>query len=254
MTNKLTRRSLLGAGVVGVSAAFAGVLGLGTSGRKRDQVTREIEFDGDTLSAETDNGDVTVNRTDGDAVQVRAVKTATGLAKLSAAALDVSRNDGHLRIAGKTKNVLFGSVSISLEIDVPEDVEVDTAESKNGDAIVQNVEGYVSVRSMNGDVRAYGVTGVESAETENGDVDVAVANVRSDVSIRSKNGDVSAALATDVDATVLARTTNGDVTNNGLPLESVEAGENRIRGTLGDGIHDVTVETTNGGVSLRALN
>lgn len=254
MTNELTRRGLLGAGVLGVSAAAAGVLGFGPTRRERNEISRDVQFDGGSLTATTDNGDVTISRTDGDAVQIRAVETASWFASLDQVSLDVTKGDGRLSIVGESEDVLFGSAGLSLDIGVPAGVEVETVEANNGDATVRNVDGYVSLAAKNGDVRASGVTGVESAETKNGDVDVTVPDVQSDVSIRATNGDVSAALTQSLDATVLARATNGDVTNDGLSFESMETGGNRIRGTLGEGTHDVTLETENGDVSLRVLN
>ncbi|MGQ5514958.1 DUF4097 family beta strand repeat-containing protein [Halococcus saccharolyticus] len=274
-TPTVTRRGLLGACAVGLSATAAGCSGATPFVGKRTEFDRT--FDGNTgrITVETDSGDVNVSRTDADEIQLHGIKEAASVfADIEDITVEATRDGDHLRITGDSGESSFlglGNKSISLDAGVPEGVAVErvsaangdttatdvagnmTIESTNGAVKARNVDGHVSLASTNGDASARNVAGLDGAETTNGDVDVAIPAVEGEVSVASTNGAITAALAPDLDATVVASTRNGTITTNRLPLDAVGSGSNTVRGTLGDGTHDLSVETINGDIVLDRL-
>lgn len=118
---------------------------------------------------------------------------------------------------------------------------------------MRDVDGFISLASASGAISARGVAGLDGAETTNGDVTVEIPAIDGDVSVSSMNGDVIAALAPDLDATVVASASNGNLSTDELPLDAGDRGKTSLRGTLGDGTHELAIETTNGNVLLYRL-
>ena len=270
-----TRRRLLGACTVGLSVVSAGCAGAMSFGDERTGFDRELSTDAGRVTVETDNGDARVRRTDADAVQVRGTKeTGSAFTDLDDLTVETTRDGDHLRISADASGDSFldlGGGSISLDVDVPENIAVkavsarngyvtatDVAgdarlESANGEATARDVDGFVSLASASGAISARGVAGLDGAETTNGDVTVEIPAIDGDVSVSSMNGDVIAALAPDLDATVVASASNGNLNTDELPLDAGDRGKTSLRGTLGDGTHELAIETTNGNVLLYRL-
>ena len=274
MTPPLTRRRLLGACAVGLSVVSAGCGGVLSFGTDRTEFERGLGTDAARITVETDSGDARVSQTDAEKIRVRGTKeTGSVFTDLDDLTVETARDGDHLQISTDTSGGSFlglGGGSISLDVGVPEGVAVERVSSGNGVATATNVagdvsleatngmarandvDGYVSLASTNGPLGAHGIAGLDGAETTNGDVDVAVPAIDGDVSISSINGTVIAALAPDLDATVVASTENGNVNADDLPFER-DGPKDTLRGTLGDGTHELTVETTNGSVLLTRL-
>lgn len=275
MTPTPTRRRLLGACTVGLSVVSAGCAGAMSFGDERTGFDRELSTDAGRVTVETDNGDARVRRTDADAVQVRGTKeTGSAFTDLDDLTVETTRDGDHLRISADASGDSFldlGGGSISLDVGVPENIAVkavsarngyvtatDVAgdarlESANGEATARDVDGFVSLASASGAISARGVAGLDGAETTNGDVTVEIPAIDGDVSVSSMNGDVIAALAPDLDATVVASASNGNLNTDELPLDAGDRGKTSLRGTLGDGTHELAIETTNGNVLLYRL-
>ena len=274
MTPTPTRRRLLGACAVGLSVVSAGCAGAMSFGDERTEFDRELSTDAGRVTVETDNGDARVRRTDADAVQVRGTKeTGSAFTDLDDLTVETTRDGDHLRISADASGDSFLDLggSISLDVGVPENIAVravsarngyvtatDVAgdarlESANGEATARDVDGFVSLASASGAISARGVAGLDGAETTNGDVTVEIPAIDGDVSVSSMNGDVIAALAPDLDATVVASASNGNLNTDELPLDAGDRGKTSLRGTLGDGTHELAIETTNGNVLLYRL-
>ena len=244
-------------------------------GDERTEFDRELSTDAGRVTVETDNGDARVRRTDADAVQVRGTKeTGSAFTDLDDLTVETTRDGDHPRISADASGDSFldlGGGSISLDVGVPENIAVKAVsarngyvtatnvagdarlESANGEATARDVDGFVSLASASGAISARGVAGLDGAETTNGDVTVEIPAIDGDVSVSSMNGDVIAALAPDLDATVVASASNGNLNTDELPLDAGDRGKTSLRGTLGDGTHELAIETTNGNVLLYRL-
>ena len=286
----LSRRRLLGA------AAAAGTAGLAGCSTPLVQIrtatdTTEREFDAgavDRLRVDAD-GDVTVERAEGDAVRVRARKRAHGNTELDEFALRSRVDDGALHLATRKPNVVgIGGGSVDLEVSLPPTVAVDRVVTDDGSVTLRGTSGDATVETGDGDVVATGLAGDLDASTDDGDVTVervdgtvtartgdgdvtvrapgTVGDLRTvdgglvadapavdgSVALRSRDGDVTVALGGSLDATVDATTGDGSVTAAGF--DAVQAAtDTHVAGTVGDGTDELRIHTDDGDVTLTSM-
>ncbi|WP_123536616.1 DUF4097 family beta strand repeat-containing protein [Halosimplex salinum] len=263
------------------SAALVGGVGLAGCIISTEPYTETVEQefdpgDAEDLAVETEDGDVTLSPGDGDTVSATVEKrSVSGEDALDDVTVEGRVEDGTLIIAPDRPD-RGATVSVSLDLSVPEglavtqvtssngevsadDVSGDgTYRTSNGDVDVDGVDGFVTVESTNGDVSASDVGGLDGARTTNGDVTVDAPAVRQDVTCESTNGDVTVAAPSDLDASVSLRTSNGDAEVSGVAIETTRSGSRRIEGRLGGGEDDdpeyeLELRSTNGDVTLLGL-
>ncbi|AHG04893.1 hypothetical protein HALDL1_15805 [Halobacterium sp. DL1] len=250
------RRALLASVTAGATAALAGCTGL-----LGDEVVRNdshaFEASGDSpLDVRNRNGDVAVGSHDGEQVEVDVeLRGPSDDAVEGVSVTGEQRSDAFVVAAqGDGTAEWWTSVSVDLSIRVPAAMAVERVRTRNGDVEVTDVAGGGAFRTENGQVTVRDVETFASAATTNGDVNVDVpAPLDGDATIETVNGSVDASLSPDLDATVAASTTNGGVALHELQLADADVNETHVSGTLGDGTHGLSVETTNGHVDLRAL-
>lgn len=276
----MNRRTFLAGSVAGISAVLAGCTsraGLQGEARRTDDVTAEVD-PGTTLRVDNRNGPVIVEGHDGDAVEVAIEITAPSSDALDEVSVNVDETDDELRVETDYEDRTgfewlfeWDRPSVAFTIRCPDDVPVGRVRTRNGSVEVtdvggdpeirssngrvtaQNVDGTVSLSTSNGRVTARNVAGLAGASTSNGAIDVDVPSIDGSVTIETSNGAIDAAIASDLDATVSASTTNGSVDIHDLDLSSVGTGRTDVEGTLGEGTHDLSIETTNGSIGLRPL-
>lgn len=270
----MDRRTFLSGAGCGVAALLAGcVTGtpLDFDPRASDARTFDVD-DGTPLSIHNRNGPVTVAGYEGDDVALAVEKSARRPETLDTAAVSATEADGALRIETEHDGSPGDDrATVSLAVDCPPGVPVRevrtthapvevtgvrgdaTVASRNGPVTVTDVAGAVSLSTTNGAVEASGVEAIEGVTTANAAVDVEVPALVGDAAIETSNGGVDAALAPDVDTDVTAETTNGAVRVADLAFSSPERSGTSFSGTLGEGTHELAVETTNATVALTAL-
>jgi hypothetical protein len=269
----LTRRRLLGTGAAVGAAALAGCNG--TFVRVESTTTTvERRFDAADLAALRVTGatdDVSVARTDGDSVLVRADKRAHGETELSELRVRTEVAGGTLRVGTDEPTVVgIGGGSVALEIEVPGTLAVERVRTDDGDIALRDTSGDTVVETGDGDVTVEGVDGAVTARSDDGDVSVervgavrevssgdgsvtaAVSAVDGSASIRSGDGDVVVRLAEDLDAAVELTTGDGEVTVAGLDGIDTSTGS-RVVATLGDGSGDLGVHSDDGDVTATGL-
>jgi hypothetical protein len=125
--------------------------------------------------------------------------------------------------------------------------------SSNGGIDLSGVEGYVTATTSNGGITVEDCGGVAGLKTSNGPISAEISAVRGDVTISSSNGGIALRLTEDLNARVVATTSNGRVTVDDLPLRVSESTGTSVSGLLGDGGPTITVTTSNGGINLSGL-
>jgi len=288
------RRAVLG-GSVALLASLAGCSGddavvVG----KRDESTATYDLQSGTVRVDAESGDVTVRPGGDDEVRVTTTKSGSIFASMDATTVTSTLEDDTVVVETTTEPAGWFSPhpDVDVDVDVPSGVAVAsvavengdavvdgapvrqeaTVESRNGDAVVRDVEGDVSAETVNGDAAAESVdgfaaarsengdatirecAGVDGAATRNGDATAEVTSLRGDATIRSQNGDVDARLAPDLDARVVAQTDNGDVELSDAPLSAETDTEEYVEGTMGDGTHELRLTTQNGDVTVSRLS
>jgi len=268
----ITRRRLLGAGAAVGAAALAGCNGTFIQ-VESTTTTVERRFAAADLAAlrvteATD--DVSVARTDGDTVLVRAEKRAHGETELSELRLDTEVAGDTLQVGTSEPTVVgIGGGSVALEVEVPDAVAVERVETDDGDVALQDTtgdtvvetgdgdvavedaSGAVTARSGDGDVAVEGAGAVREISSGDGTVTAAVSAVDGSASVHSGDGDVVVRLGA-LDATVELTTGDGEVTVAGV--DGIETStEQRVVATLGDGSGELSVHTGDGDVTVSGL-
>ena len=221
---------------------------------------------GGTVDLLTVNGKIEVVAGSKPTVEVTAVKVARAATKDGAAELlkklaikeEVSADVVKLRVeraGGGGGMHLTGwgmSGEVRYRVEVPAATKL-VLETTNGHIEVNGVHGAAKLETVNGHINATGLSGSISAETVNGGVDLGIATLDADVRVETTNGGVTVRLPASAKATLVARTTNGGLNVNGLQVEEVERSRRRLEARLNGGGQRVEAETTNGGVTFKAV-
>jgi DUF4097 and DUF4098 domain-containing protein YvlB len=246
----LSRREML----TGTRVILATISGCVTSAGGKEITETEVRrFDVSaetTLAVDNVNGPVTVEATTGEEVTVKIERTGTERA-LDDVAVATTHENGRLELtteADESDTVVPRVATVALTIRCPAGVVVDQVVTANGDITARDVAGTVSLQTTNGAVEANGLEAVGDTTTANGDIDVTVPVINTDTRIDSTNGAITARLGPSLSADVTATTTEGSVTaEGGLGLSR---GDNGLSGTLGEGTHNLAIETTTGDIRL----
>lgn len=163
------------------------------------------------------------------------------------------------RIDGRSGDVRLTGLDGAIEVETSSgDVHVSnsktsslTIEGKSGDVRLEQVKGNLSVRTSAGDVSLREVAGrTISVEAVSGDVHVDIDEpVEGTVNIRTVNGDTRVGIPDGSNCRVALSTLRGGV-HTELFLKDEARQEQRITGTLGDGVGAVDISAVHGDVML----
>ncbi|WP_408959018.1 DUF4097 family beta strand repeat-containing protein [Natrinema sp. 74] len=237
MQRDVSRRRLLTGGCLGVIGSLAGCLATGRGAT--ETVTKTYGTDDlEALSLVAENGSVTVEGRQRDGIEIRGRKAAPTEDALESLTLETDRSDGRLTVKtnrDETPFLIGPDSKLDLEAAVPAGIRLARAKTTNGDIEVRDVAGELVADTTNGRIDVEGVDGGFVADSTNGTIHAA--EVSGDVRAETTNGTIDATLAADGgDLTV--DSTNGDVTVRAPP--SLDA--------------TVTVSTTNGDVSIAGFD
>ncbi len=245
---------------------------------------------GSDLAVVNRNGGVNMSIWEEDYVTVTAVKrTFYGQAELEKVRIEVTENDPIL--IGTMHTGMNARVSVDHTIRLPADVILRGIENSNGPIELQGVqvagtelhtsngpvtvdgapggdlvavtsngridlsgvEGYVTAKTSNGGITVARSGGIGDLQTSNGSISAEISAVRDDVTISSSNGDIALRIAKDLNAQVIATTSNGRITIHDLPFRVSESTKTSVSGSLGAGGPTITIITSNGDIDLAGL-
>jgi DUF4097 and DUF4098 domain-containing protein YvlB len=230
------------------------------------------------LSAQTVNGAISVNGTDGPQVvvrirkEVRAPTMQEAEAFASQVSVTVERRGAEVIVSRDYPRPPSGvQVSVSYEIDVPAAAGLDLL-TTNGAVHIADVSGRVDAATTNGAIALLAVSGPVTVRTTNGGVEARLERLEGFAQITTTNGSVNLTAASGV-ASITAVTTNGSIeavlpsgfsgrlearTSNGRVYSDLRIADvtsntrTRLAGVLGaGGDARVRITTSNGDVSLR---
>jgi DUF4097 and DUF4098 domain-containing protein YvlB len=95
--------------------------------------------------------------------------------------------------------------------------------------------------------------GVGDLQASNGPISAEISAIRGDVTISTSNGEIALRIAKDLNARVIATTSNGRIAIRDLPLRVSESTETSVLGSLGAGGPTITIVTSNGDINLAGL-
>ena len=210
------------------------------------------------------NGRIRIEPSEGNAVDVSALRKARGAspeqakAALERATIVETVTGGTIKVETKVarlEGIVLngGNAQVEYTVKVPAGAEVKLT-TVNGGIEITGLKGRVTAETTNGGVEARGVAGQLAASTTNGGLDIDLATVsEGGVKLECTNGGIKLRLPRDAKATISASITNGGISAGNLPIDIT--GENtrrRLQGRMNGGGPRVDIEGTNGGITLAA--
>jgi hypothetical protein len=200
------------------------------------------------LGIDNDNGRVTVTGWDQDQVRVRALN-GRGVDRIS---VETSGDRMTIRTVRVATAGILGT-GVEYEVTVPASLQGIEIATSNGQIQIADCNGTIDAETSNGGIGLAGTRAISRLETSNGAINAEIRALDGDARVTTSNGAVRLALDPTLNAEIEARTSNGQVTVSGLTLNASETGQNELRGTLGMGGPRLTVETSNGAITISAL-
>lgn len=239
----------------------------------RKRVNGEVALDAVGVDATVDDGHLAVSTSGPNGVDLGG--WSVDLALAVPPSVDVDRlhtGDGDIEARGFSGDATVesgdGNISVSEtdgsvtaetgdgDVTVDDVSGVVDAATGDGDIIVEETDSRVTAETGDGDVRVRNPGEVAAVTTGDGDITVDLPAVARSAAVESGDGDITVRLGPDLNADVAASTGDGDVRVRSPPpgLELRTQRGTRVELVAGDGDSRVTVETTDGDVTLRGEN
>ena len=164
------------------------------------------------------------------------------------------------------------SVSVSLDVKVPNKTNILLLGTHNGAVTVSNIQGKVDGSTHNGRIKTSSISGETKLETHNGAVIceeisgnawmtthngsiktsyAADAPGVCEISLETHNGSIDLKTPPNVSAAVNVSTHNGSIKTE-LPITLIgKVSKNKINGKIGEGLGKLKLETHNGSIKIR---
>ncbi len=245
--------------------------------RVSDQDELEIESAGAAqLLAETRNGHITLKGSDNDGIRLLAIKSVSGSDEdrireyLDKVEIILERDEDRVRIYSEIPAKRAGcQLRVDYEISCPAGLYQDLR-SLNGNLRAEGITAGVSLKTANGNVVLHGGSGPVRMRTKNGNIlaeidkleelgEFTTANGMVDLSLKSLNaslkavtvnGNVSVSLPENVSGQVAAHCVTGHVLSDFAV--SGRIGKRYLDGEIGDGgDHSIAMKTIHGAITLK---
>ena len=222
---------------------------------------------GQTLYIRGVNGPIEATLASGSEIEVRAVKTEGRRGNADDVTVEVVEHDGGVTICaiypskdrddpnecranGRGRNnVNNNDTKVEFTVRVPAGVNF-VGRSVNGGIAVDGLQSDVDAATVNGDIDVT-TSGTAEARTVNGDVRATLGStLTADLEFSTVNGRITVELPSGVSANVHAGTVNGSIETD-FPLTVMGRwGPREMRGTIGGGGPELSLETVNGSIRL----
>lgn len=209
------------------------------------------------------NGRIQVEPSDGNTLEVVALKSARGAtpesAKDALARVEIVEDATAARVRIETKiqrgSGIFnqGGAEVAYTVRLPGGADVKFT-TVNGGIEVARISGRIEVETVNGGIVARDVAGGSfAANTVNGGIDVDLTRVpERGVKLGCTNGAIKLRLPSDGKADIVARVVNGGIEADGAGFETSEKSRRRFEGRLNGGGPRIEIDGTNGGIRIAA--
>jgi DUF4097 and DUF4098 domain-containing protein YvlB len=258
-----------------VAVAFLALFFMGLTPGSQDQEefqkTLPLSPQG-TFSLKNVNGEVRVSAWKEANVEIKALKkTNKGAENLQKVAIDVTASADSVSVETIYPKHGDTGVSVDYDIKVPEGVNLGgissvnggvlitgpvsrvSASSTNGSVNLDNASGNLELETTNGDVKASRISGRINAHNTNGDITLELAKLEAEVRAETTNGGITLRLISDqeINGLLEAETVNGSISLDfPITLQSLEKSKHHLRGQVGRGGPQISLETVNGSIRL----
>jgi hypothetical protein len=255
-----TQLGLVAAAALTLAACDVVVNSMNASAKAQDEWSKAYSIAPDgRLEVMNTNGLIEVLATDNPQIEVRAERIAHANTDEAARELlkQVQIKETASRDVVKLETVLPSSTGfgrngeVRYHLKVPAGLSV-RVHNTNGLVRVEGLRGEVNAETTNGGVRGRNLSGTVDASTTNGGVDLEVDAVGpGGIKAETTNGGVQLVVPENVKAELRASTRHGGISVNGLTVEG-ETSRTHVAGRVNGGGPRISLETTNGGISVRA--
>jgi DUF4097 and DUF4098 domain-containing protein YvlB len=213
------------------------------------------------------NGDIEATRASGNAVDVKAVKTARR-SDPDEVTIEVIEHDDGVTICAKypgsgnscgpanqgQMNTHNNDVRVDFTVQVPAGVRL-VARTVNGGIQAQGLQSPVEAETVNGGVSVT-TSGFASAHTVNGSIEASLgsANWPESIEFDTVNGEIHLKLPAKLDTEVRARTVNGGIDTDFPITVQGKFSHHQLHGTIGKGGRRLDIGTVNGGIVLESAS
>ena len=225
---------------------------------------------GGTVELENTNGRIRVSAWNQPQVRIHAIKKITNEGDSDASALlkelkiDIRQSGSTLRIetitprkkdrGGDFFDFIFGNdvnFSVEYELTVPRSIRL-VVDNTNGSITATELSGEIDLETTNGRIEVVRCSGSVDAETTNGAIDVELIQVQAGrpMSFETTNGRINLSVPSNIAADIDASTTNGRIESE-IPITTTKFSKRSLRGSLNGGGSEISLRTTNGGISIR---
>ena len=148
-------------------------------------------------------------------------------------------------------NVQNNDVSVEFTVRVPAGVRL-IGKTVNGDVEATRLNGPIALSTVNGSVN-FSTSASGRATTVNGTIrgELGRADWDNTLEFSTVNGSINLTLPADLSTDVKAQTVNGDISTDFPLTVTGRVSRRRLEGTIGGGGRTLSLETVNGGISLK---
>jgi len=148
-------------------------------------------------------------------------------------------------------NVRDNDVTVQFTVRVPAGVRL-IGRTVNGDVEATRLNGPIALTTVNGSV-TFSTSASGHASTVNGTIrgELGRADWNDTLEFSTVNGSINLTLPPDLSADVKAQTVNGDISTDFPVTVTGRISRRRLEGTIGSGGRMLSLETVNGGITLK---
>lgn len=249
--------------LLGLLAAPSGANGQSTPFRWHGTVAQGAAIEvkgvnGDVIAEPSGSNEVEVvaekrsRRSDPESVNIEVVQHGDGVTVCAVyPSRDGDRPNECAPGSGGRMNVRDNDVTVKFTVKVPAGVRF-VGRTVNGDVEAQHLGGAVALSTVNGSVN-FSTSASGRASTVNGSIkgNLGRADWSDTLEFNTVNGSVDLTLPNDLNTDVRAQTVNGDIATD-FPLTITGRwSRRRLEGTIGGGGRLLSIETVNGGITLK---
>lgn len=242
-----------------LAAALLASASLAADVREEERFTYSLDSGG-RFSLENVNGSITVVGGTGDQVEITAFKKADNQEALDDIEILIDASSNRISVDTKlpsSKGWWGGGnngASVTYEVSVPANTNLDGIGSVNGGIDIAGVFGNIKAETVNGSIDIEDASADLKVDTVNGSIDARLTSLTGDqrVDCETVNGRINLTLPGNADARVSVETVNGSISGGDFDLE-VEKGfiGRSMDGDIGSGSARLSASTVNGGVKIR---
>ncbi len=250
--NKILKNSLIVCALIGTYSlpVYADIV---------DTVEQSFSVDDNSqFSLENINGEVVISSWQEASIKIEATIEANNQEQRDRVEVKMKQNGQHVKVEThyQEKSTWGNNQTAQVEYKVwlPSDTKLADIELVNGSLTINNVSGEINAQVVNGSITASGLTSDSELSSVNGSIKAyyqSFSQDAKDIELETVNGSIKLYLPSDVNAKLNLETMHGSIkTDFGLSSEENTFTGHSLRGDIGSGDVDISMESVNGSIKV----